>query len=81
MASTVECKCENCRKPFVARVADRKRCWARFCSKSCKALKQERRTGQCADYFHRRTERYGYRDGEFADAHLFSNEEHDCNKD
>lgn len=30
-------RCENCKVSFLARVADRKRGWARFCSKSCKA--------------------------------------------
>lgn len=38
--ATVECKCNCCQKPFIARVADRKRGWARFCSKSCKAKSQ-----------------------------------------
>lgn len=42
----VTCKCKNCGGSFEARVADRKRGWARFCSKSCKAIKQEKRTGQ-----------------------------------
>lgn len=45
---TVECLCQRCKQPFIARVADRKRGWARFCSKSCKAIKQEQRTGQYA---------------------------------
>lgn len=44
--STVECKCKTCGGLFTARVADRKRGWARYCSKSCKAVKQEQRTGQ-----------------------------------
>ena len=48
MAATVEVACLCCKKPFTARVADRKRGWARFCSKSCKAIKQEARTGQYA---------------------------------
>ena len=39
-------KCKRCGDPFTARVADRKRGWARFCSKSCKAIHQEKRTGQ-----------------------------------
>lgn len=34
--------CDNCGEGFIARVADRKRGWARFCSKSCKAVKQNR---------------------------------------
>ena len=40
---TVKCQC--CKAPFEARVADRKRGWARFCSKSCKAIRQTQRTG------------------------------------
>lgn len=39
-------KCTNCKDEFTARTADRARGWARFCSKSCKAKKQEARTGQ-----------------------------------
>lgn len=46
--ATYRCKC--CGQPFTARVADRKRGWARFCSKSCKAKKQEARTGQHRAY-------------------------------
>lgn len=44
----VKCKC--CRQPFMARVADVKRGWGKFCSKSCKASWQERRTGQYAAF-------------------------------
>lgn len=33
-------KCKECHLPFSARVADRNRGWARYCSKSCKAIKQ-----------------------------------------
>lgn len=42
MTSTVEVKCKNsrCGKMFTARIADRKRGWGKFCSKSCKASKQ-----------------------------------------
>ena len=36
--ATYECQC--CGNGFTARVADRKRGWARFCSKSCKAKRQ-----------------------------------------
>lgn len=50
MAATAIYKCKTCGLPFEGRVADRKRGWARFCSKSCKAIKQERRTGQHAAY-------------------------------
>lgn len=35
-------QCVQCDKGFIARVADRNRGWARFCSKSCKAKRQER---------------------------------------
>lgn len=40
---TVKCKC--CKKPFEARVADIKRGWGKFCSKSCKAKKQYKEMG------------------------------------
>jgi hypothetical protein len=48
--TTVDRSCEWCKKPFTARSADVKRGWARFCSKSCKAMKQEKRTGQNATF-------------------------------
>ena len=38
--TTCQCKCKFCGVMFTARVADRKRGWARFCSKSCKAKRQ-----------------------------------------
>lgn len=40
MTATVAVKCKCCKKPFTARVADRKRGWGLYCSKSCKAIKQ-----------------------------------------
>lgn len=49
MASTATYKC-FCGVSFTARTADRKRGWARYCSKSCKARKQEARTGAYAAY-------------------------------
>jgi hypothetical protein len=45
----VERTCKWCKKPFQARAADVKRGWAKFCSKSCKASQQEKRTGQYRD--------------------------------
>ena len=36
----VEVSCLTCKSKFIARVADRKRGWAKYCSKSCKAKKQ-----------------------------------------
>lgn len=43
-------KCRACRCEFEARVADIKRGWGKYCSKSCKALYQEHRTGQYRAY-------------------------------
>lgn len=37
----IEVSCLCCGNKFTARVADRKRGWAKFCSKSCKAIKQK----------------------------------------
>lgn len=74
--ATVEVLCKCCKQPFIARVADRKRGWGKFCSKSCKAVKQEARTGQHAEYQERKQRAAEpYEGGEFANAHLFSNEE------
>jgi hypothetical protein len=47
--STATYKCKRCGDPFVARTADRKRGWARFCSKSCKAIRQTQKTGMGRD--------------------------------
>ena len=55
MISTAQYKCQRCQELFTARTADRKRGWAKFCSKSCKAVKQEQRTGQYAAYQNRET--------------------------
>ena len=41
MSGKVDVHCKWCQVMFSARIADRKRGWARFCSKSCKASKQE----------------------------------------
>jgi hypothetical protein len=45
MAHMTERNCKNCKQPFLARTADVNRGWAKFCSKSCKAKEQDRRTG------------------------------------
>lgn len=55
MATTAQYQCQRCQGLFTARTADRKRGWARFCSKSCKASKQEQKTGQYAAYQTRET--------------------------
>lgn len=39
-AKTVVVNCQRCKQPFTARVADRARGWGKFCSKSCKAIRQ-----------------------------------------
>ena len=48
--ATVIRRCQCCGKEFTARSADVKRGWAKFCSKSCKAIRQEQRTGANAAY-------------------------------
>lgn len=45
MAASATYNCKRCGDPFTARTADRKRGWARFCSKSCKAIRQTQTTG------------------------------------
>ena len=52
MPSMVTRKCKYCHDPFPARTADVRRGWAKFCSKSCKAKEQERRTGQYSSLLH-----------------------------
>lgn len=66
---TVDVKCANkrCGAMFTARIADRARGWGKFCSKSCKAIKQEARTGQHRSHGMRQIERSDF-DGSW-DAH------------
>jgi hypothetical protein len=54
---TVDVKCACCCSTFKARVADVKRGWGKFCSKRCKAVKQEKETGQFMDYLSRELSR------------------------
>lgn len=54
MASMTTRTC-RCGKQFQARTADVKRGWGKFCSKSCKAVEQEKRTGQYKDYLYGNT--------------------------
>jgi len=44
-AKTVQVKCQRCGVEFTARTADRARGWGKFCSKSCKAIRQTQKTG------------------------------------
>ncbi|GEM_PF-3532821 len=53
-------KCQCCGVSFRARTADVKRGWAKFCSKSCKAKKQEKRTGQFRNYLGSGVDRVTY---------------------
>lgn len=57
MAAKKSKPCEWCGKLHEVRVADLNRGWGRFCSKRCKAMKQEKRTGQNAAYQERREQR------------------------
>lgn len=54
----VDRKCQWCKQPFQARSADVKRGWALFCSKRCKAMKQEKRTGQYRNLLTSGSDRY-----------------------
>jgi hypothetical protein len=53
MVMMVKVVCGCCKTTFSARRADVNRGWGKFCSKSCKAKKQEARTGQYANIIHR----------------------------
>ena len=46
MAKMVTVLCKSCKTPFEAREADRKRGWGRYCSKSCKAVRQTQVKGR-----------------------------------
>lgn len=81
---TVEVKCA-CGVTFTARVADRKRGWARSCSKSCAARRSNAQTGKYQRFLHKESmgedgsllHRLGYyQEQEFSNAHLFG--EDDC---
>lgn len=50
MAKTATFKCKCCGNSFEARVADRARGWAKFCSKSCKAIRQTALSGGKSSY-------------------------------
>lgn len=50
---TVEVKCV-CGCVFTARVADRKRGWAKSCSKSCAATRTNKKTGNYQRYCERK---------------------------
>lgn len=43
-SSVIEKKCEFCKKPISVRAVDVHRGWGRFCSKSCKAKDQQKKS-------------------------------------
>ena len=62
----MEKNCACCGKAIQVRVADHKRGWGNFCSKRCKAVKQEGRTDRYAAYCagqDRRNERAAFDQG------------------
>lgn len=63
--------CSWCKKPHVVRQADLNRGWGKFCSKKCKAMEQEKRTGQNASYTRDRNENDDSRIGGFMNSGYF----------
>ena len=74
----IERTCARCRKKFMAREADVRRGWAKCCSKSCAASKRNRETGIFDKLLG--AGRGEDDDAVFANVHLYSHEDHDCNK-
>lgn len=79
MAKMIDVTCHNrkCkegdgkRKVFQARAVDVKRGWGKFCCKSCKAIEQEGRTHQYANYCERRVTAIFDRKNRVLDEHEF----------
>ncbi len=61
---TVEVKC-HCGDTFTARVADRKRGWAKSCSKSCAATKTNQKTGNYQRFIEKRNAAIDRDDGNY----------------
>lgn len=57
-------ECLTCKEEFPARLADRERGWARYCSKSCKATKQASRLGYGENFKGRQESRNRYGEDE-----------------
>ena len=82
MTSTIEKNCKCCKRTITVRLADHKRGWGNFCSKSCKAKVQEKKNGQHKAYLNGRgvsnlhPERLTdyNREDYFDDTHPFSSE-------
>lgn len=66
---TVNCKC--CKQPFEARQADVNRGWGKFCSKSCKAVKQVSTHGRNPKPKKRTASKYKRHDGRSPMKHKF----------
>ena len=60
-AQEITCKC-GCGRKKLVRVADIKRGWGLFYSKSCKASYQESRTGQYIKYMNKKRKSFGNHD-------------------
>jgi hypothetical protein len=60
-----------CGTKFFAKTADVKRGWGKSCSKSCAAIKREKKTGAFKDYCARQERRES--GPEFSNAHQFDN--------
>lgn len=58
MTSKVTKSCKSCKKEMQVRVADVRRGWGKFCSKSCKAKDQVKKSG----YQFRKVEVFSYGD-------------------
>lgn len=83
MTAMIYKQCEWCNGNMAVRKADVDRGWGKFCSKSCKAKKQEKKNGQHAAYLSgrgvsnlhpERLKEYDTDNKWFDDAHPFSSE-------
>lgn len=73
-----ECKCAVCGEKFMARVADRKRGWARCCSKSCAATLSNKKTGKYRKHLacQNKIDNLDYENVDYYDdSHLFGDEQ------
>lgn len=59
--ATIQKNCKKCEVVFHPKLADVKRGWGKFCSKSCKAKTQEQKTGQYKHYIHKKNNSNGNR--------------------
>jgi endogenous inhibitor of DNA gyrase (YacG/DUF329 family) len=78
-ASMTTVNCKWCKNNFQARSADVKRGWGIFCSKQCKAMEQESRTGQYANLRNtaNRSESYYFDERGWDDHHAYVESESD----